>query len=281
MLDEYIWGQTNRISPEAPVPVLDVQRTTHTLGGAANVARNIREMGAAVTLAGVVGADPGADMLLASLQTHGCPTDCLVVADDRPTTVKTRVVVQKQQIVRIDRETRKPVSGAVMDELLSRIKAALPTVHAMILSDYAKGALTDSLVKTVIKKARDYRIPVAANLKPPRIAGFHGATLLTLNLAEAERAWRRPIVDEASVCRCGQTLRKQLACKGLLITRGGDGVVLFTAAGAPLMIPAQRVQVFDVTGAGDTVISAAALALSAAQPALRPRRSAISLETSK
>ena len=264
------------------MPVLDVQCTTHTLGGAANIARNVREMGAAVTLAGVVGADPGADMLLASLQTYGCPTEGLVVADDRFTTVKTRVVVQKQQIVRIDRETRKPVSGAVMDTLLSQIEATLPTVHAVILSDYAKGVLTDRLVRTVIKKVKEYRIPVAANLKPPHVEGFHGATLLTLNLAEAERAWSRPIVDETSLCRCGQDLRKQLACKGLLITRGGDGVVLFTSAGAPLMIPAQRVQVFDVTGAGDTVISAPPRwRYRPAEPAPKPRRSAILRETSK
>jgi rfaE bifunctional protein kinase chain/domain len=263
MLDEYVWGQTSRISPEAPVPVLDVQRTTHTLGGAANVARNIREMGAEVTLAGVVGSDPGADMLLASLKANGCPLDCLAVAEDRLTTVKTRVVVQNQQIVRIDRETRKPVSGAAMEKLLRGIEAALPAADAVILSDYAKGALTDLLVRSVIKKAKQYRIPVAANLKPPRVEAFHGATLLTLNLAEAERAWRRPIRDGASLYRCGQSLRKRLACKGLIITRGGDGVVLFTPAAAPLVIPAHRVQVYDVTGAGDTVISAASLALSA------------------
>lgn len=262
MLDEYIWGHTTRISPEAPVPVLDVQRTTHTLGGAANVARNVREMGGAVTLFGVVGSDPGADMLLASLEANGCPADCLVVGEDRLTTIKTRVVVQNQQIVRIDRETKKPVCEAVTDSLLSRIEAALPGADAVILSDYAKGVLTDRLVRRVIKKAKEHRVSVAANLKPPHVEAFRGATLLTLNLAEAERAWGHPIIDAMSVCRCGQTLRKRLACKGLLITRGGDGVVLFTSSGAPLAIPAHRVQVFDVTGAGDTVISAASLALS-------------------
>ncbi len=263
MLDEYIRGQINRISPEAPVPVLDVQRTSHTLGGAANVAANVRAMGADVFLAGVVGADVAAEMLRESLERHGCSIDGLVVDNDRSTTVKTRVVVQNQQIVRIDRETRKPISGTVLEKLLARIEAVLPAVDAVILSDYAKGVLAESLVRTIVKQAREARIPVAANLKPPHVEAFHGATLLTLNLAEAERAWRRPIGDETSLYRCGQALRKRLACKGLLITRSGDGVVLFTSAGAPLAIPAQRVQVFDVTGAGDTVISAASLALSA------------------
>jgi rfaE bifunctional protein kinase chain/domain len=263
MLDEYVWGQASRISSEAPVLILDVQKTTHSLGGAANVARNVREMGAEATLVGVVGRDASADQLMASLESCGCSKSGIVAADDRPTTVKSRVVAQNQQIVRIDRETKKPVTGAVMDKLLSRIEEMLPAADAVILSDYAKGVLTDRLVRTVIKQAREYRVPVAANLKPPHVEAFRGATLLTLNLAEAERAWGRPIIGEAGLRRCGQELRKQLACKGLLITRGGDGVVLFASTGAPLFIPAQRVQVFDVTGAGDTVISAALLALSA------------------
>lgn len=263
MLDEYIWGHTNRISPEAPVPVLDVKKNTHTLGGAANVAENLRAMGAEVSLAGVVGRDPGADQLRANLEIHGCSIGCVVVDDDRPTTVKTRVVVQNQQIVRIDRETRKPICGPVLERLMARIESTLPETDAVILSDYAKGVLTDRVVRMVIRKARERRIPVAANLKPPRVEAFRGATLLTLNLAEAERAWCRPITDDAALLCCGQTLRKRLGCKGLLITRGGDGVVLFTKSDVPLAIPAQRVQVFDVTGAGDTVISAASLALSA------------------
>ncbi len=262
MLDEYVLGHAGRVSPEAPVLVLDVQRTTHGLGGAANVARNVGRMGAEVTLAGVVGADAGADRLQASLRENGCSTEGVVVARDRPTTVKTRVVVQNQQIVRIDRETREPVCGKTLERLSSLVNASIPSVDGVILSDYAKGALTDCLVSTIIKKAKEHRVPLAANLKPPRVDAFRGATLLTLNLAEAERAWRHPVGDEADLRRCGQALRKRLACKGLLITRGGDGVVLFTATGAPLAIPAHRVQVFDVTGAGDTVIGAAAMALS-------------------
>jgi D-beta-D-heptose 7-phosphate kinase/D-beta-D-heptose 1-phosphate adenosyltransferase len=262
MLDEYIWGQTSRVSPEAPVLVLDVQRTTHSLGGAANVARNIHALGASVTLAGVVGADPSAHLLLDDLESDGCSTAGVVTTDDRPTTVKTRVVVQNQQIVRIDRETRKPVCGAALDKMLAIIEKTIPEVDAVVLSDYAKGVLTDRLVTTAVTKAKEYGVPLAANLKPPQVEAFRGATLLTLNLAEAERAWQRPIVDEKSLFRCGQALRKRLACKGLLITRGGDGVAVFASAREPLVIPAQRVEVYDVTGAGDTVISAATMALS-------------------
>jgi len=263
MLDEYISGQASRVSPEAPVLVVDVQQTTHALGGAANVAGNVREMGAEVSVAGIVGRDPGANLLLASLEAHGCCVENVIVADDRPTTVKTRVVVQNQQVLRFDRETRKAVSEAAGARLLALVEAALPAVDAVILSDYAKGALTHRLVTAIIRKAKQRRVPLAANLKPPHVEAFCGATFLTLNQAEAERAWRQPIVDETSLYRCGHALRKRLACKGLLITRGGEGVVLFTQTGAPHAIPTRRVQVFDVTGAGDTVISAAAMALAA------------------
>ncbi len=263
MLDEYIWGQTSRVSPEAPVLVLDVQRTTHTPGGAANVARNVREMGGEVMVAGVVGTDSNADLLLSALQTEGCVTEGVVVAEERCTTVKSRVVAHNQQVVRIDREWRKPIGRVALKKLSAFADAIIPTVDAVILSDYAKGVLADELVAAIIKKAKKCHVPLAANLKPPRTTAFRGATLLTLNLTEAERAWEQPIVNEGALYRCGRVLHKRLACKGLLITRGGDGVALFIPAGAPLAIPARRVSVFDVSGAGDTVISAATLALSA------------------
>ena len=263
MIDEYLWGQACRVSPEAPVLVLDVQRTTHTLGGAANVARNIQGMGANVAIAGVVGSDPNADRLLETLQAHDCDVEGVVAVEERCTTLKSRVVAQDQQIVRVDHETREPIDNATSEKLLTFIEQTMPTVDAVILSDYAKGVLTDQLVEAVVNKARQHDVPVTANLKPPRVAPYCGATLLTLNLVEAERAWGQQINSEADLYRCGQVLRKRLDCDGLLVTRGGDGVVLFTSTGAPLTISAQRVQVFDVTGAGDTVISAASMALSA------------------
>ena len=261
MLDEYILGQSSRVSPEAPVLVLDIQRNTYCLGGAANVARNVSRMGAEVTTVGVVGHDSAADKLRSCLRENGCSSEGVIALSNRPTTVKTRVVAQNHQIVRMDRETRVPVDEDDSNKLLEIIDALIPDADGMILSDYAKGVLTDSLVTDIIARAKHYGVPLAANLKPPRVDPFRGASLLTLNLVEAELAWSRSIREENDLCRCGRELRERLECKGLLITRGGNGVALFSENDEPLIIPSHRVQVFDVTGAGDTVISAAALAI--------------------
>ncbi|HEY3266495.1 MAG TPA: PfkB family carbohydrate kinase [Armatimonadota bacterium] len=262
MLDEYVWGQVNRISPEAPVMVVDVTSTTYCLGGAGNVASNVQAMGGHAIVCGVVGDDPMGRVVADQLSSAGGSTDGVIVATDRPTTVKTRIVAHSQQVVRVDREKRIPLSGEALERLTACAAAAIPTVDAVILSDYAKGALADSLVRAAVATARAHGKPIAANLKPPRVDPFAGAAFLTLNLSEAERAANEPIASEADLLRIGAALRERLSCGALLITRGADGVALFTD-GAPLLLPTRRVEVYDVAGAGDAVISAAAMALAA------------------
>lgn len=268
MLDEYVWGEANRISPEAPVMVVEVRDTTYAIGGAGNVGHNIRSLGAHPRLCGVIGDDMMGKILQGIAAGAGIDTEGLVCAPDRPTTVKTRIVAHSQQVVRVDRETRDPISGTALDEMLVKVKHAIPTIDAVILSDYAKGALTDELTETVVSLARAAGKPTAANLKPPRVAPFRGATLLTLNMHEAERASNETIRCDADLHCVGRALRERLDCRALLITRGADGVALFTDGIEPVHIPARRVEVYDVTGAGDAVISASTLALiSGASPA--------------
>jgi len=263
MLDEYVWGRVNRISPEAPVMVVEVQETTHCLGGAGNVATNIQAMGGQAVLSGVVGADETGRTLTERAAGCGCHAHGIFAVEGRPTTIKTRIVAHSQQVVRVDRETKGPISGEALDQVMDFVRTAVPRVEAGLLSDYAKGMLTDAIVGESIRLARGHGKPLAANLKPPRVDPFAGATFLTMNLHEAERATNESFPDEAALLRAGAALRERLSCDALLVTRGADGVCLFTADADPLLLPARRVEVYDVAGAGDTVIGAATMALAA------------------
>lgn len=263
MLDEYLWGAVSRISPEAPVMVVEVQRTTHCLGGAGNVASNVKALGGVPALAGVAGGDTMGDVLVEHAAACGSGPDAILRVPQRPTTVKTRIVAHSQQVVRVDRETRAPLSANEEHGLRDVVLRALPSCDAVVLSDYAKGTLTDGLVREVVAGARAAGKPVAANLKPPRVDPFQGASLLSLNLLETERAANEAVPTTEALARVGSRLRAELACSALLITRGPDGVALFTAHEPPVQIPARRVEVFDVAGAGDAVIGAATMALAA------------------
>lgn len=261
MLDAYVWGRVNRISPEAPVMVVEEQETTHCMGGAGNVASNVRAMGGEATLCGAVGDDEDGQRLLAHARTHGIRASGVLTVAGRVTTVKTRIVAHSQQVVRVDRETREPLPADAGERIVGSVRAAIPRMDAMVLSDYAKGLLRDDVARACIAIAREHGRPVVVNLKPPRVQPFAGATLIALNHHETERAIGRPLPDEAAVFEAGNELRHRLSCDGLLVTRGPDGVCLFTADAGPLCLPARRVEVFDVAGAGDTVIAAAAMAL--------------------
>jgi D-beta-D-heptose 7-phosphate kinase/D-beta-D-heptose 1-phosphate adenosyltransferase len=263
MLDEYVCGRSSRVSPEAPVLVVEVENTAHSLGGAANVARNAQQLGAAVRVAGVVGQDGAAGIVRQLLASCGCSAEGVLTDADRPTTVKTRVLAHGQQVVRVDRETRRPVGGAVLERLLRLAGDWIGAADAVILSDYAKGTLAEPLVRAAVARAAECGRPLAANLKPPRIDAFRGVGLATFNLAEAAQAAGQPIADARGLFDCGTALRARLDCRGLLVTRGAEGAVLFGSGADPLVLAAQPVQVFDVTGAGDTVVGVAALALAA------------------
>lgn len=257
MLDEQIQGTADRISPEAPVPVVEVTSCRYMPGGAANVAANAAALGAQVVLVGITGADPNAELLREALREAGVINE-LITDPSRPTVTKTRIVAHGQQIVRVDRESRHPVSPALTLQLIARIEASLEQAHALVLSDYAKGVLSDWVLRSVIGSARKARLPVVVDPKRDDFASYAGASLLTPNQREALRAAGANTVDEA-----GRSLLQRLGDgTALLVTRGEEGMTLFQHGCEPVHIPTAAREVYDVTGAGDTVAAALALCLS-------------------
>lgn len=263
MLDEYIRGDVSRISPEAPVPVLEVRSHDWRLGGAANAAANIQALGGATALVGVVGKDDTAAILSERLTHHGIAS-AVVTDPDRPTSKKTRLVAQQQQIVRIDHERRHAVAGAIADELRRAIDAVIPTAQACVLSDYAKGVVTPEIARHLIDAAHDAGVPVIVDPKQRSFVAYRGATVITPNLHELEAASHG--IAPFEVERAATHLLPDLAGAALLVTRSADGMTLFRAGQPPFHVAALAKEVFDVTGAGDTVVAAVALALAARVP---------------
>jgi len=261
MLDEYIWGEAERISPEAPVIVVNVQRRTYVPGGAGNVVNNVRALGAKASIIGVVGQDEAGQKLRASLERNGVDGIRLILDPTRPTTVKTRVMAHHQQVVRIDEESRAPVGETVAGELGAALTELMPQVDGVIVSDYAKGVLVPEVVATVLGEAAAYGRLVAVNPKPNHCTLFSGVDLLSLNEVEAETFARQEIEDEDTAEAVGQNILRELGVKGLLLTRGAKGSIIFNPGEPPHHIPVVPVEVYDVAGAGDTTISVALLAL--------------------
>ena len=266
MADHYVFGKVERISPEAPIPVVHVDREEVKPGGAANVACNIAALGGRVTLAGVVGADAMAETLRALLREKGIDPSGLVKDNERPTIQKSRVIAGHQQVVRVDRERRTVLSAAASEAFESACLRALETCDAVLLSDYAKGALSGPLCAAVIKRARELGKLIAADPKPANMAWFAGSTVVTPNLGEAQASSGVFIVDDASAVLAGKTLLDRLKSTSVLVTRGEHGMTLVQADGAVTHIPTRAQEVFDVTGAGDTVIATLTLALAAGAP---------------
>ncbi len=264
MLDEYIWGDVRRISPEAPVPVVEVAGLTAVPGGAANAAAGIVALGGQARLGGVVGGDASGQRLRARLRERGIAVDGIWSDERRPTTTKTRIVAGSQQVVRADRETCAPLAESIEDALGDWALGQLGGAGAVILSDYAKGAVSARLAQTLIEAASARRLPVVVDTKGVDYARYRGATVLTPNLEEAARASGLVIADEEDLCRAAKVLLGNLGGAALLVTRGAQGMTLFTADGPgadPAHIQATARNVFDVTGAGDTVVASLALAL--------------------
>jgi D-beta-D-heptose 7-phosphate kinase/D-beta-D-heptose 1-phosphate adenosyltransferase len=265
ILDRYIFGKVSRISPEAPVPVVDVVRESFLLGGAANVANNIIALGGKVTVAGVIGKDRAGDVVRELMTDCNISTDG-IIEDSRPTTVKSRVIAHNQQVVRFDREDRRKLEGKGLVFFLEYIKKALPYFDAVIISDYMKGVVSASLVKSVVKYAKQKKTFVAVD---PKVGHFHlykNVSLITPNLSEASQGSGIEIKDEKSLLKAGKTLLSRLSCTSVLITRGEEGMSLFernVKAVKVTHIPTVAKKVFDVTGAGDTVIAAFTLAYAA------------------
>lgn len=257
ILDHYIWGKVNRISPEAPVPIVEVTDENFLLGGASNVAHNIAALGGHVTLAGVAGDDRGGEILRKMLAEKGIECGG-VFWSSRPTTVKTRVIAHSQQMVRFDREDSARVEGKVLKGLVDFIHSETSIHDSVIISDYRKGVISSDLVREVLRKTRPKNIFVAVD---PKVGHFHcykNVSLITPNVSEASIASGIEIRDEKSLLRAGKTLLRKIPCDAVLITRGEHGMSLFTKDKV-VHIPTAAKNVYDVTGAGDTVIAAFAL----------------------
>lgn len=266
MVDRYYAGTVRRISPEAPVPVVEVAGETQRFGGAANVAHNIRRLGAAVDLCAVVGEDDEGRWLAAELERAGIGTDGLIRAPGRPTTLKCRVVAHHQHVVRFDREQGGPHTPEVRRRMEAFLARAWGAAGAVVVSDYGKGLVHPSLMARVRSLGRGRRLPVAVDPKSTRFELYRGASVVTPNLAEALAAARVRGTGEPLVERAGAALQRRAGGAAILVTRGDAGMSLFEPGREPLHIPTVAREVFDVTGAGDTVIAVVALALACGAP---------------
>ena len=286
MLDRYVWGSASRLSPEAPVPVVDFVNEIQVLGGAGNVAANLVALGASVFPFGVVGDDQEGRAIHSCLEASGMAAKGVAADASRVTTLKTRIVAQHHQIVRVDRERREPLSGTLEDRLARAIKAALPRLDALVLSDYDKGVVTDSLADRVLMECHRRGVPVLVKPKWSRQFSYQGASLIVCNAKEAGFFVTRSLEDDELVEQAGRALLAHFGCSAVIITRGSEGLNVFEdtspkgfhVSATSSEISYARVgqagvdrsahgrQVFDVTGAGDTVLSVLALAIAARVP---------------
>ena len=263
MLDEFVWGRVSRISPEAPVPVVQVTGQSFHLGGAGNVAANVRALGAGAVLAGVVGRDAAGQRVRVALAAAGVEARLVEVGGARPTTVKTRIVAHGQQVVRADREDAADVPAPAEAALVEALRRDLPTCGALVVSDYQKGVVTASLLRRVLPLARRRGVPVLVDPKVRHFRLYRGATVVTPNQLETEQATGLRLEGPAELRAAGRRLLSLLGCRAALVTRGEHGLSLFERGRPPLHVPTAAREVFDVTGAGDTVVATMALALAA------------------
>lgn len=260
MLDQFLYGEVERISPEAPVPVVEVKSETFHLGGAANVVRNLSALGAQVDLVGVIGDDAWAESVRALLSKANACSEGLVVDASRPTAKKTRVIAQHQQVVRFDREDRSALDEEVMERLIATLAKRLEGADAVIVSDYGKGIICDPVMEVVRELAIARNLPVAVDPKPVNISRYRGVGVITPNAKETEQmSGFCPASDEGAMA-AGKHLMEELSTRSMLVTRGENGMTLVEAGGGVTHIPTLAKEVFDVSGAGDTSISVFTLA---------------------
>lgn len=263
MLDEYVWGDVERISPEAPVQVVSVSREDVTLGGAGNVINNLVALGAQVSVVGVLGKDAHGRTLIEHLRKIGADTGGLVQTSDRITIRKTRIISDNQQVLRIDRESTHSIPTRLRNRLLKEAKSRLPGADAVIISDYGKGLISASLVAGLSEAARAQNVRVIADPKGLDFSKYNGVNLITPNTKEASLAAGMDIRDQNDLSLAAERLLAEIEIDGLLITRGKDGVAYFERGQPPLYASTKARQVFDVSGAGDTVVAVLSLGLSA------------------
>ncbi len=264
MLDEFVWGDVTRISPEAPVPVVEIRRESVHLGGAGNVLANLVALEAQACVIGVVGNDAAGERLRVSLRDASpLQSDEIIVVDEsRPSTVKTRIIAHSQLVVRADRELRTPVNGRTEDRLIGILKDVIRDADAFVVSDYDKGVVTHRILAEVLPLAYD-RIPVLIDPKIRNLGSYRPATLVTPNHHEALRMTNLEEDSDLGLHRAAQLLREKLNCDAVLITRGPGGMILVEGTGDPVYVETAAREVYDVTGAGDTVIATLAAAMAA------------------
>ncbi len=261
ILDEYIWGAVNRISPEAPVPILETKSENLALGGAANVANNLIALGCEVHLVGAIGKDEKGERLLSLINGQGINTEGIFRFVHRPTTSKIRIVAHNQQVLRIDKEDNRPITEETESKFVQHINKILPEMDCIICSDYRKGVLTEKVFKAVIHRAKNSKKRVLVDPKSSDFTLYNGATLITPNQHEVEQAVPIKIQDKNDLDRAAEYLLNLTHAEVLLITRGKNGMMLYQNKEEPVDIDTQAKEVFDVTGAGDTVVSVLGMAL--------------------
>jgi D-glycero-beta-D-manno-heptose-7-phosphate kinase len=261
MIDEYLWGSVERISPEAPVPVVCVQKESHTLGGAGNVIHNLVAMGAAVMAIGTAGTGKAGQMIFEKLESLGIETDGIISEPQRPTTRKTRVIASNQQVLRIDREIKCNINGDTLERLVNIIEDKISRVNLVILSDYDKGLVTRELVEKTVELAKKHHVLTLADPKSLDFSKYAQVSVLTPNKKEAGLAAHMDIRSEKDLFAAGCKIMDQAKLERLLITCGKDGMVLFERGKDPYPIESKARQIFDVSGAGDTAISLLGLGL--------------------
>ena len=261
MLDRYLWGSVVHISPEAPVPVVDVESESARLGGAANVANNIKSLGGEPFLIGVVGTDDHGRTFLRLMEDAGFSTSGIFINRNRPTTVKTRVIVHDQHVVRVDHETRKEIGASLQKQVLTLLRKEIDSVDAIILEDYNKGAIARDSIEQLITLARANNKIITVDPKFDNFFEFRQVTSFKSNRKEVEEVLGVGLTDDASVEKVGRTLLERLQSKSVLLTRGEKGMSLFEEDGRVTHVPTRARNIADVSGAGDTVISTLTIAL--------------------
>lgn len=266
ILDEYIIGDVNRISPEAPVPVVEIKKRIYQPGGAANTAANVAALGGNARLCGVVGNDPQGALFRTEIKKHNISGEGIFTDESRPTTIKTRIIAHDQQITRVDGEKTHDLSTELMQNVMQWLDEELNHISVCILSDYLKGMLSNALTPAIIQKANERNIPVVIDPKGKDFTKYTGAALIKPNKFELEQATNRRIETEDDLIEAGHELQSLLNGTTLLVTRGSKGMTLFHNQNPPVHIPSYTRTVYDVTGAGDTVISVIALATACGAP---------------
>lgn len=266
MLDEFVWGKVSRISPEAPVPVVEVTKEDIMFGGAANVLQNISALGGHGMLLGVIGNDYNGERMLEMLREKDYSTEGILIDPFRPTSIKTRVIAQHQQVVRFDRETKDELSKKTFSGMIEFLRTRLREFDAVIVSDYGKGLINRDVITTILEHKKRNGITVSVDPKIRNFRFYKGVTVITPNQKEAEEACGFEIDSPQALVKAGMQILKRYETDAILITRGEHGMSLFQKDGGIKHIPTVAKEIYDVTGAGDTVISTLSLALAAKAP---------------